>query len=342
LPHVALRAWARDEGRTLMSRLLLEISPERLPSNGASVELPPILICSREGQDAIALEGQLNGKPVILRIHEQGFALDQPSEPNPTPMGLGEWHAADGWRLRVTQSAAPEANVPLAADNPSWAAPELRITTYDGDRVKRLRCMLPTEEGSQLIVGRGGAKADLIIEDEHVSRAHLRFFVQNGQRMVEDLGSRWGTRLNGQPLTDPKPLQHGDEIRLGKSTINYLCYWDILPEASQSARPSASGELQGMLATDGPAATPVVNVPPPVVVEVPKPAPAKEVAKPQAAEAVKVEAPAKAAVVAPPKEAVKPAAVKRNYWGFDVGGAIIIVLLLLGGMAYLAYLVFKH
>src|SRR5207244_1922254 len=55
---------------TTMSRLLLEICPERLASNGASVDLPPILICARGGQDALAFDGALGGKPVILRIQE--------------------------------------------------------------------------------------------------------------------------------------------------------------------------------------------------------------------------------------------------------------------------------
>ena len=73
------------------------------------------------------------------------------------------------------------------ADDPSWAAPEIRVKTHDGERVKQLRCVLPIEEGSQLVVGRGGPGTDLIIEDDHVSRVHLRFFVKNGQKMADEL-----------------------------------------------------------------------------------------------------------------------------------------------------------
>jgi hypothetical protein len=341
-----------------MSRLLLEICPERIPAgNGAGGDLPPILICAREGHDALAFDGTLGGKPLILRIGENGYALEQPSANEASPLGLGQWHAAEGWKLRVTQAAVPDSNLSLSgAENPSWAAPELRITTYDGDRVKRLRCMLPVEEGSQLIVGRGGAKADLIVEDEHVSRSHLRFFVDNGQQMVEDLGSRWGTKLNGQPLTDPKPLKHGDEIRLGKSTINYICYWDILPQVDASQqKASGTDDLQAM-PVDIPAgsrsqpaaATPQAKAPTPATATPPTPpekpaTPKKEPeakAKPATAEPPKHQPEAKQPEKPATPEKPKPPPPKEPERGSTLPWAIALVILLLAGMAYLAYLVF--
>jgi hypothetical protein len=239
-------------------------------------------------------------------------------------------------------------------DNPSWAAPEIRITTYDADRVKRLRCMLPVEEGSQLVIGRGGTGTDLIVEDEHVSRVHLRFFVQNGARLVEDMGSRWGTKLNGESLTDPKPLKHGDEIRIGKSTIHYICYWDILPEGPKHQGASASNAVAP--AAPSPSGSGAEPPAPPVPVVKPKePAPAAE-KKPAPAPAAKVEAPKKQipqTSLSPPPEKLpvppaapvwpdKPPASKRNYLGFDVGGAIVIILLVIAGLVYLGYLLRHH
>ena len=125
------------------------------------------------------------------------------------------------------------ANVSVA-DNPSWAAPEIRITTYDGTASSDSAACSRSKRGANCALGRGGPGADLIIEDEHVSRVHMRFFVKDGRRLVEDMGSRWGTRFNGGPLTDPMPLKHGDEIRLGKTTIHYICYWDLLPQNQQA------------------------------------------------------------------------------------------------------------
>jgi FHA domain-containing protein len=256
-------------------------------------------------------------------------------------MGLGQWHQAEGWRFRVTHAVQAEGDGSVG-DNPSWAAPEIRITTYETDRVKRLRCMLPVEEGSQLVIGRGGTGTDLIVEDEHVSRVHLRFFVREGARLVEDMGSRWGTKLNGESLTDPKPLRHGDEIRLGKSTIHYICYWDILPEGPKNqAGPSAA----------------VPQIPPPEVSPAAPPVPKPPVAEaktvvPMARDNLptKITAPdAKTKLTPPaPVPATAPVAVsekkpvaKRNYLGFDVGGAILIVLLVLAGLVYLGYLIHK-
>ena len=190
-------------------------------------EPPPILICTPETPIP---EGFPVLRPVVLRLKGGSYSLQQGSETVGATLQLNEWHQADGWKLRIVEGTGSADIVSIEEGSPSWAAPELRVTTYDGDRTKRLRCMLPVDEGSQLIIGRHGSKADLIIEDEHVSRAHLRFFVSDGKQFAEDLGSKWGTKVNGLALTDPQLLKHGDEIRLGKSTINYVCYWDILPK----------------------------------------------------------------------------------------------------------------
>jgi pSer/pThr/pTyr-binding forkhead associated (FHA) protein len=38
---------------------------------------------------------------------------------------------------------------------------------------------------------------------------------------VEDLGSKNGTFLNGVELDHPKPLESGDEIRIGRDVARY-------------------------------------------------------------------------------------------------------------------------
>jgi pSer/pThr/pTyr-binding forkhead associated (FHA) protein len=47
-----------------------------------------------------------------------------------------------------------------------------------------------------------------------VSRRHCGFSVRGGRVWVEDLGSRNGTRLNGQPVEGPRPLHDGDRLDL--------------------------------------------------------------------------------------------------------------------------------
>ena len=352
-----------------MNRLMLEIyadAPPDAPDNGPAA-LPGIFIAPWSGASIVDGAGAAPGGAVVLRLLGRGCLVEDPTSNEPSkPATLGEWLQAGGWRVRVTNaplslsgSAALPGTTGGAGEEPSWAAPEIRITTYEGDRPKHRRCMLPAVEGGQLVVGRGGPNTDLVIEDDHVSRRHMRFFVRDGQRMAEDLGSRWGTHLNGAPLTDPRPLKHGDEIRLGKSTIQYFCYYDMLPPSGVSvidnvAKVNASvgnaSAPDGLLGEGAPvskaAPPPLPNQTPadPVPAE-PEPAP---VAPPDAEkpddQKLPEEKPAPVKPKSPPpkpapaKKAAK-APVKRNYWGFDVGGAIILALIVLAGIGYVVYLV---
>jgi pSer/pThr/pTyr-binding forkhead associated (FHA) protein len=63
------------------------------------------------------------------------------------------------------------------------------------------------------VVGRHPA-CDLWLSDPMVSRRHCALWLHNGRVWVVDLGSRNGTRLNGEPLTAARPLEDGDELQL--------------------------------------------------------------------------------------------------------------------------------
>jgi pSer/pThr/pTyr-binding forkhead associated (FHA) protein len=47
-----------------------------------------------------------------------------------------------------------------------------------------------------------------------ISRRHCAFSVRDGRVCVEDLGSRHGTRLNGQSVEGLQPLHDGDRLDL--------------------------------------------------------------------------------------------------------------------------------
>jgi len=81
----------------------------------------------------------------------------------------------------------------------------------------------PLEPGEALVVGRG-READLCVPDRTLSRLHARVSLdENGQVWLEDLGSKNGTRVNGQPVTrcEVSPV---DRISLGllALTLNSL------------------------------------------------------------------------------------------------------------------------
>jgi hypothetical protein len=105
--------------------------------------------------------------------------------------------------------------------------------------------------------------ADVRIEDDLVSRRHTRIYPADGQYLVEDLGSKNGTFLNGEKVTRPTPLRPGDYLRIGEATFHVVApcvvgeqarsWWEQTqrtmvtlqhPEPSQAgAAPMISGSL---------------------------------------------------------------------------------------------------
>lgn len=59
----------------------------------------------------------------------------------------------------------------------------------------------------------------LPLDDEQVSRRHLRLVPTDGSATVEDLGSTNGTYVNDQPIHGPRELRVGDRIRVGLTVL---------------------------------------------------------------------------------------------------------------------------
>ena len=69
-----------------------------------------------------------------------------------------------------------------------------------------------------VVIGRS-TKCDLTISDRSLSRKHARLFKTDDTWMVEDFGSRNGTRVNGIPVADSTRVRPGDIITLSASVI---------------------------------------------------------------------------------------------------------------------------
>lgn len=67
----------------------------------------------------------------------------------------------------------------------------------------------------KFIIGRGEG-AHLRPSSDLVSRQHCGISVSDGQVIVEDLGSRNGTFVNGEQLTAPHVGRSGDTVRVGR------------------------------------------------------------------------------------------------------------------------------
>jgi pSer/pThr/pTyr-binding forkhead associated (FHA) protein len=69
-----------------------------------------------------------------------------------------------------------------------------------------------------ITIGRAN-DATLVVSDDYASSRHARLFPQDGQWIVEDLGSTNGTYLDRSKVTRPTPVPLGVPIRVGKTVI---------------------------------------------------------------------------------------------------------------------------
>jgi pSer/pThr/pTyr-binding forkhead associated (FHA) protein len=71
-------------------------------------------------------------------------------------------------------------------------------------------------------VGRGGGCGIVLGDDTFVSQVHARLFRRDGDVFVEDLGSRNGTLLNGDPVTSATRVRRGDRVQFGRTITEAL------------------------------------------------------------------------------------------------------------------------
>jgi pSer/pThr/pTyr-binding forkhead associated (FHA) protein len=72
--------------------------------------------------------------------------------------------------------------------------------------------------GEGITIGRAD-DCEVTLQDTYISTHHARLFQRDGQWFVEDLGSTNGTYLDRVKVTAPSPVAVGDEIKVGKTSI---------------------------------------------------------------------------------------------------------------------------
>jgi sigma-B regulation protein RsbU (phosphoserine phosphatase) len=114
----------------------------------------------------------------------------------------------------------------------------LRVTPPIGEPFEHL-C-----EADTLVVGRS-SKADLVLSDRFLSRQHARFFREGDGWVVEDLGSRNTTLLNGRPLATPARLSTGDLVKLSETVISVEGFdaTSSKPKSDSSSKTSSSDTI---------------------------------------------------------------------------------------------------
>jgi pSer/pThr/pTyr-binding forkhead associated (FHA) protein len=94
-------------------------------------------------------------------------------------------------------------------------------------RKARLTIMLPTGETYEHKVTGGGSHigsgsySDIPIADPEVSSPHAMLASNGDGYLIVDEGSEGGTFVNGEQVTKPRKLSHGDVIKMGRSQITF-------------------------------------------------------------------------------------------------------------------------
>ncbi len=155
--------------------------------------------------------------------------------------------------------------------------------------------------GTECVIGRA-PDVDFSLEDPNASRRHGRVLAEGDAYVIEDLGSRNGTYVNGERVVQRQGLRDGDVVRIGGT--EFMFRQKGLLESPARQRPAAvvppvvpAAPVRGTSP-----ARPVAAVPP--VVSVPRTAPVAPVAP---------AVPAAPAPPSPPKKpAVSPIPVRRR------------------------------
>ena len=111
--------------------------------------------------------------------------------------------------LRFAQGQASP--LPRTIEIAAPSAPLLRISTPQWTRD------VPLERDS-LVLGRDPA-SDIVIDVPVVSARHAELRRRDAGYEITDLGSANGTLVNGRLISEPTPLQDGDELTLGETVL---------------------------------------------------------------------------------------------------------------------------
>ena len=116
-------------------------------------------------------------------------------------------------RGKARQAQAPRQGRPARPPRAGRGSPRVLVVTAGALKGTSLDL-----SQQQITLGRAN-DATLVLNDDYASSRHARIFPQDGQWIVEDLGSTNGTYLDRQKVTRPLPVPLGVPIRIGKTVL---------------------------------------------------------------------------------------------------------------------------
>ncbi|MCA9668762.1 MAG: sigma 54-interacting transcriptional regulator [Myxococcales bacterium] len=91
------------------------------------------------------------------------------------------------------------------------ALPRIGVVVHHGDNAE----IVPLHEGARLTIGRV-PEADITVPETTLSRQHARIELVGADVWIEDLGSRNGVLINGEPMRTRTVLRPGDDVAMGR------------------------------------------------------------------------------------------------------------------------------
>ena len=252
----------------------------------AGRELPvgqALLVGRDPAADLVISETEVSSRHASLIPSEEGIAIKDLESTNGTfvngdrvsgtrQLVVGDLIQVGGTVLEVRTQEEPariEAADPGAAGpasgpvdpvepEPAGGAVELGPPAFQRTRARQIP-MVPTlvfvagqragtnvPVGDQVVLGRDGATADVILDrDSDVSRRHATFSPAGEGMTVQDLGSTNGTFVNGERITTAVALTTGDQVQIGETVIEVLISSARAAPAAAAPTPAPSPGVAG-------------------------------------------------------------------------------------------------
>lgn len=122
--------------------------------------------------------------------------------------------AASKAASRASQPRPPRPPKPPRQQRSAQHGAPTKLVVVQGERAGTVIDLT----GVPITIGRAN-DATLVVTDDYASSRHARLYAQDGQWIVEDLGSTNGTYLGRTKVSRPMPVPPGVPVRIGKTVI---------------------------------------------------------------------------------------------------------------------------
>ncbi len=151
---------------------------------------------------SVAMDGKAGGLPPPPPAPP---ALQRPATSAATPSAKSRGESATPPPPKAPAPSPPPSS---SGSGKKGAMPEV-VVELKGDELLRVPLT-----GPELVIGREHT-ADVHLDDRALSRKHAKIEKRGAALWVQDLGSANGTYVNGEKVTEPRPLLAGDIIGVG-------------------------------------------------------------------------------------------------------------------------------